>query len=815
MSAAQGDSRVHVPLEACDPLAQALARIRDLEAEVARLRTEAVAASRAALTPSEARFRMLADLVPAIVIEGTAEAGNLYVNRYYQEFTGRPAEALLGLGWQSVTFPEDLARIAPTVAEANQAGQPFEIELRLRRHDGAWRWFLMRSTGVADHDLGTRRWFGIGIDIHEHKLAETALRESEARFRALADSAPVMIWEAAPDGRATWFNRPWLTMTGRTLAQEIGDGWTEAIHPDDLGEVLATFRDALARCVPYQMDYRIRRADGAWRTLQEAGAPRCDPDGTCRGLIGSCVDVTEARAAQTALRDAALDLERRVAERTAQLAESEARFRAFFEATEDCLFTIGVTEDGRFVHEGYNPHGERRSGYSNEVLRGRTPEEFMSRELAEATTASLRTVLAEGTQRFTKRLALPAGEGVFDSLMVPIRDERGRVARILVASREVTEQHRLEEELRQTQKMQAIGQLTGGVAHDFNNLLTGVLGSLELLEREVTTARGQRLLDAARRSAERGARLTEQLLAFARRQRLEPRPIDLNALVAGMAGLLHSTLGGAVRIETRLAPELWPALADPTQLELAILNVAINARDARPADGLIVIETANAEAGAPETAEDPPAGSYATVAVHDRGDGIGPDVLARVFEPFFTTKEVGLGSGLGLPQVLGVAKQLGGGVRIASTPGAGTSVRIFLPRASAVATAATPPAVAPPDGLDGKRVLVVDDDADVCAATAELLEEFGCTVLRAHSGAQAIALLADGTAVDAALLDYSMPGMNGAEAARQLRVLRPGLPLVFATGYADVAATKGLPAQVLRKPFRASDLAAAFATLLR
>ncbi len=350
-----------------------LERIRTLEAEVARLRAAAAETGigPVALTPGESRFRMLADAVPAVVIEGTAAAGNFYVNRYYQEYAGRPAEALLGHRWREVTHPDDLARIVPFVAEANRAGRPFEIELRLRRHDGAWRWFLIRSVGVPDLTLGTWRWFGIGVDVHEHKLAETALRESEARFRVLADSAPVMIWEATADGRAIWFNRPWLNLTGRTLEDEVGDGWTQVIHPDDLDHCLGTFRDALARCVPYQMDYRIRRADGAWRMLQEAGAPKIGPDGSCRGLIGSCVDVTETRAAQAALRSAALDLERRVAERTAQLAESEARFRAFFEATEDCLFTVAVTEDGRYVHEGYNPHGEVRSGYANAAVRGR------------------------------------------------------------------------------------------------------------------------------------------------------------------------------------------------------------------------------------------------------------------------------------------------------------------------------------------------------------------------------------------------------------------------------------------------------------
>jgi len=361
------------------------------------------------------------------------------------------------------------------------------------------------------------------------------------------------------------------------------------------------------------------------------------------------------------------------------------------------------------------------------------------------------------------------------------------------------------------QRLEAVGQLTSGVAHDFNNLLTVVTGAVELIDRDPKHAATERRLGMIRTAAQRGARLTGQLLAFARKQRLEPKPIDLNEAVVRMDDLLRGTLGGTVRLEIVLKPDLWPALADQAQLELVVLNLAINARDAMPVGGALTIETTNATLGPPRSPHEPGAGEYVVISVTDAGTGMPPEVLEHAFEPFFTTKGPGKGSGLGLAQVYGFAKQSGGGVRIDTQLGEGTSIKVYLPRASAVPEVSA-------EGVAGEarvvaepgqtRVLLVDDDSDVRDVTASMLEHFGYHVTAAASGAAALDMLEAGAAFDLHLFDFAMPGMNGVELARQVEARRPGVPTVFITGYADTKALDQIGARpVVLKPFRPDALA--------
>jgi signal transduction histidine kinase len=381
---------------------------------------------------------------------------------------------------------------------------------------------------------------------------------------------------------------------------------------------------------------------------------------------------------------------------------------------------------------------------------------------------------------------------------------------------QIVERERIESALRQAQRLEAVGQLTSGVAHDFNNLLMVILGNVRQMQKADRDATEHRRLRMMAQAAERGAQLTAQLLAFSRRQKLEPQAVDLNDTVLRMRDLLQSTMGGSVRIDTRLQGGLWPAMIDPTQIELVILNLAINARDAMAVGGALVVETANVTRGPPERTEEPPAGDYVMVAVRDTGSGMTPEVLAKVFEPFFTTKEVGKGSGLGLSQVFGLAKQSGGGVRIDSELGKGTSVEVYLPR-SDVAPGAHPALEA--DGLSApvqdRKVLVVDDDNAVREVTANILTELGYRVIEAGSGGAALEVLDQHAEIDLMLLDFAMPGMNGAEVAREARARRPQLPILFVTGYADTAALPGRGEEgVLRKPFRQEELAAKLRTVL-
>ena len=394
------------------------------------------------------------------------------------------------------------------------------------------------------------------------------------------------------------------------------------------------------------------------------------------------------------------------------------------------------------------------------------------------------------------------------------RRVQDRTAELAAANRqllsEMAERERVEETMMQMQRLEAVGQLTAGVAHDFNNLLTVVLGNLARLEKGAS-ADAQRRLAMMRIAAERGAKLTKQLLAFSRRQKLEPQPVDLNDAILAMRDLLQSTLGGAVALETRLRADPWPALVDPTQIEMIILNLAINARDAMAAGGRISIETENVTVDHPRVRpEEPEPGEYVMLCVRDNGSGMDEAVLSRAFEPFFTTKEVGRGSGLGLSQVLGLCKQSGGGVRIDTKPGAGAAVCVFLPRAQSAPLAPKRSAFLSQSLEAYARdavILLVDDDEAVRETTAQMLRELGFKVIQVGSGGGALEILGSERRVDLMLVDFAMPGMNGAEVARAAALKRPGLPILFVTGYADLSAMPGVGHQVLRKPFEERELA--------
>jgi signal transduction histidine kinase/ActR/RegA family two-component response regulator len=379
---------------------------------------------------------------------------------------------------------------------------------------------------------------------------------------------------------------------------------------------------------------------------------------------------------------------------------------------------------------------------------------------------------------------------------------------------QIEERERVEATLQQMQRLEAVGQLTSGVAHDFNNLLTVVLGNVEIIEKRNQSSLSdttlKQRLSHMRLAAERGAKLTSQLLAFSRRQHLDPKPVDLNDALAQMSDLLQSSLGGSVQIKTIFRPALWRALVDPSQIELVVLNLAINARDASPIGSTITLETGNATLGPPEKPEEPSAGDYVMVAVSDNGSGMTKEVLAKAFEPFFTTKEIGKGSGLGLSQALGFAKQSGGGIRIESRVGEGTSVKVYLPRTAETGfenTAAdSSSAIRRP--LKGSIILLVDDDHAVREITASKLREYGYVVLEVGSGGAALDFLGEQSNIDLVLLDFAMPGMNGMEVARQVHSRFPTIPVLFITGYVDQAVLADIgEARIIKKPFVGDELA--------
>jgi signal transduction histidine kinase/ActR/RegA family two-component response regulator len=381
---------------------------------------------------------------------------------------------------------------------------------------------------------------------------------------------------------------------------------------------------------------------------------------------------------------------------------------------------------------------------------------------------------------------------------------------------EIAARQQAQSALLQAQKMEAMGQMTGGVAHDFNNVLTAISGSLTLLEARISDDKSLRLLHTAQRGASQGAKLTESLLAFARKQRLNPIPADLNSIIVEITEMLRRSVGPTVEIRHALATNLWPVLIDTGQIETALLNVALNARDAMPGGGTMLIETANIRATSGELPEEVAGQDCVLVSVQDTGTGMSPEVLERAFEPFFTTKEIGKGTGLGLSMVFGVIRQSGGTVRIGSGLREGTTVQIYLPRVNATAASSVDRG-RPAGTARGAHVLVVDDDPEVRWIIAQYLQEMGCVVTEAESGRAALAILEQNTPCDLMVTDLVMPGLSGLDTLRLARRDRPDLKVLFVSGYADLSRFgDNLSNQpLLKKPLKLETLAEAVQTALQ
>ncbi|AWN48017.1 hybrid sensor histidine kinase/response regulator [Methylobacterium terrae] len=497
-----------------------------------------------------------------------------------------------------------------------------------------------------------------------------------------------------------------------------------------------------------------------------------------------------------------------------ELATERALLRGLLDHSGDAI-AFKDTE-GRFLRLNARMAG-RLGAPSVAACLGRGEAEFAGPE-GEAAEAADRAAIESGAPTEVMAAGGPEAAQTWRQVTrVPIRDAAGAVVHLAVIERDVTEQRLLEMRLRQADKMQALGTLAGGVAHDFNNLLTAILGSLELaLPKVAGDARLSRLMTNATQAAQRGAALTKRLLTFSHRRDLQARVVDLNAVIRGMDDLLGRSLGGFVQVERELSDDLWPAKVDPDQLELAILNLCINGRDAMPEGGVVVLSTRNetVQASADPNLQDPnlKAGDYAVVAIRDTGTGIPPEILGRVFEPFFTTKGVGQGTGLGLAMVFGLVQQSGGTIRIDSEVGRGTTVLLYLPRSHEAVEAAAAAKAAPAPAPRRARILVVDDDPQVRHVTASFLNGFGYDEVAVPSGEAGLERLT-AERFDLVVADLAMPGMSGLDLAEAVRERWPDLPFLLVTGHAEAAR---IPADfaVLEKPFPSADLAARVAALL-
>ncbi|MBW3618397.1 MAG: PAS domain S-box protein, partial [Proteobacteria bacterium] len=767
-----------------------------------------------ALLQSEQRFRDIADSIDQMIWSTQPDGFHDYFNRRWYQFTGAPEGSTDGEGWVGMFHPEDQPQAQALWARCLETGEPYRVEYRLRRHDGQWRWVLGRALPVRDAEGRITRWYGTCTDIHDQKMVE-------ARLNSIMDALPVGVLLAeAPAGRVVQANRYMETLLRRPVrtgndtasysAREAYTAEGHRIEPDEW-----PVRRVLATGAPAEAEVRFRRGDNSFGWLRIQAAPLRDATGDTVGAVAGVTDLDEIVAARDVLARSRAELE----QRAQQLAAERDRM---WRVSRELMLVAG--SNGRI--DAVNPAWTDQLGWASAELIGRSFLDLVHPDDVESTSAEA-SALGAGrpTPRFENRYRTKDGD--YKWLSWTAVPEAGRIfatARDVDAEKRQAEAlERVQDQLRQAQKMEAVGQLTGGVAHDFNNLLQIVVGNLELLGRSLPAeaARQRRSVDNAMSGAKRAVTLTQRLLAFSRRQPLDPKPVSVNRLVAGMSELLSRALGETIELETVLAAGLWKVEVDPNQLENAILNLAVNARDAMPDGGKLTLETANTrldESYVQQNVEVTP-GHYVVICVSDTGVGMDREVAARVFEPFFTTKEVGKGTGLGLSQVYGFVKQSGGHVKIYSERGSkenrGTTVKIYLPRylgsGEEEAQADELPA---PEGGPEETILVVEDDPDVRAYTVEVLSELGYRVMEAGDARLALTLLRDGaTHCDLLFTDVVLPGgVNGEQLAAEAHVARPGLKVLFTTGYARNAILHqgrlGPGVRLITKPFTYAELAA-------
>ena len=671
---------------------------------------------------------------------------------------------------------------------------------------------------VLDVESGTRGYLSSGDPrfLDHYEKASQAAPGDMARLRALVADNPAQRARAerliAPVHQriAIAKQRVDLLRQGKTLeAHTFAAGQGKASMDQARGamaELMSSERHLLAQ--------RTEASDHAQRLSFAIGL--------CVSLLATIgLGVSMVTMALTNRRLAHEMAERQAAEEAQR--ESEARYRAVFANTADYISVVDVLPDGRFVMSEINPAYERATGATTLQIRGVDLRLLAPEPQSTALINHMRTVIAAGKPTFTRDpVKLPSGDRVWESVLVPVKNSAGVVDRVIGSSRDVTEREEAQARSRRAQRMEAVGHLTGGVAHDFNNLLQVIRGNLELLSNQVAgnEQAAQRVRNALR-GADRAGQLTRQLLAFARRQPLEPKVINLGRQVTDMAEMMRRTLGESIEVETIIAGGLWNSLADPAQVESAILNLAINARDAMPGGGRLTIEITNAVLDETYVRSDPDLtpGQYVLLAVSDTGHGMTAETVAKVFVPFFTTKSEEKGTGLGLSMVYGFVKQSQGHIQIYSEVDQGTTVKIYLPRSRQAVIVSEPTSAG---SLLGRSevILVVEDDDMVRASAVGMLRELGYTCIHANDGASALAILEQGTKVDLLFTDVVMPGpVKSRDLAAQAERLRPGLPVLFTSGYTDNAIVHhgrlDPGVQLISKPYARDDLARKMRALLR
>jgi PAS domain S-box-containing protein len=765
--------------------------------------------------------------VPMVLLWG--ERGYMIYNDAYSQFAGGRHPRILGsevrAGWPEVAdFNDHIMKVGlggGTLAYRDQeltlyrSGKPEQV------------WMNLDYSPVVDESGEPAGVIAIVVETTQRVLADRRNDTQHRRLAQMFEQGPsFMALLEGPNHRFEITNASYMRLIGgrevigKTVAEALPEAAAQG-YIDKLDEVFASGNAFSSAGSRYAMEVVPGGAIDE-RYIDFIYQPVRDTVGSVTGIFVEGVDVTERKLAEAALKHLNETLEQRIEERTAQLLSKETLIATFYTHSSEYHAVIAETDNGQFRYDEANPALLHMYGMSREQLIGHTVDKVFKPETAAELTAHLQACLLAGTPyRYERR----NGDTIVEAVATPVPQARGTTRLLIVSARDITEHRNLEQQLRQSQKMEAVGQLTGGIAHDFNNMLTGVTGSLELMEKRLEQRRFNdidRYLQAAKGAAKRAAALTHRLLAFSRRQTLDPRPTDVNSLVSGMEELIRRTIGPHITFEFVGAIGLWKTLTDSHQLENALLNLCINARDAMPHGGRLTVETCNRwidERNA--RARDLAAGQYISLCVSDNGTGMSAEVTSRAFDPFFTTKPLGEGTGLGLSMVYGFARQSGGQTRIYSEEGKGTMVCLYLPRCAEPGEEAAneQQAAESEHAKRGETVLVVDDEQTVRMLVTDILEDLGYTAIDAVDGKAGLQILESKRQIDLLITDVGLPGgMNGRQLADAGTSLRPDLKVLFITGHAENAVIgdghlkPGM--HVLTKPFSMDALANRITSIL-